>query len=337
VEGLVNPEGGSDPLEHLLALAGLAEEARADYVQSRLMGARRDGLGNVWAGEGRLLLMAHLDTVLPPAPPERLGGRLYGPGVGDNASGVAVLLSLPPMPGVVRAFTVGEEGLGNLRGARALVEALRPEVVVAVDGYLPMVVDRALGSVRLRVAFLGPGGHAWGDRGRPNPVLALAEGVAQAYRLPLSPEASLNVGRLEGGEAVNAIPRRAEALLEVRSTDPQELARLEAALGDLFRGKAEAHRLGVELEVLGRRPAGRTATDELLEAARRGLEAVGERPLFVPGSTDASAGVERGLPALAFGVYRGEGAHTLGEWVELESLRRGRAALLAFLQALGVG
>ncbi|MER3536861.1 MAG: peptidase M20 [Thermus sp.] len=329
----------TDPLAHLLALAGLVgEEARGAYVLGQLPGGRRDTLGNVWAGEGQILLLAHLDTVLPPVPPRRLGGRLYGPGVGDNSSGVAVLLSLPALPGVVRAFTVGEEGLGNLRGARALVEALRPKVVVAVDGYLPMVVDRALGSVRFRVAFLGPGGHAWGERGRPNPVLALAEAVAEAYRIHLSPvEASLNVGRLEGGEAVNAIPRRAEALLEVRSTDPRELSRLEEALTALFHEKARAHRLEVELEVLGRRPAGKTATSVLLEAARRGLGAVGERPLFVCGSTDASAGVEKGLPALGFGVYRGGEAHTPREWVEAKSLYLGQKALLAFLEALGVG
>ena len=173
-----------DPRRYLLELAPLAgEEARGEYVASRLPGARRDGLGNVWAGEGKVLLLAHLDTVLPPKPPRRVGERLYAPGVGDNTSGVAVLLSLPELPGVVRGFTVGEEGLGNLKGARALVEALSPEVVVAVDGYLPGVVDRALGSVRLRVRLQGPGGHAWGDRRLPHPVFALAEGLCRVRAL----------------------------------------------------------------------------------------------------------------------------------------------------------
>ncbi|WP_460172288.1 M20/M25/M40 family metallo-hydrolase [Thermus sp. FJN-A] len=335
-----------DPVRFLHELAPLAgEEARGAYVASRLPGARQDGLGNVWAGEGRVLLLAHLDTVLPPAPPRRAGGRLYGPGVGDNTSGVAVLLSLPEMPGVVRGFTVGEEGLGNLRGARALVAALRPEVVVAVDGYLPGVVDRALGAVRFRATFLGRGGHAWGDRGSPNPVFALAEALAGLHArfreaFPPGqglPEASLNASLLEGGKAVNAIPPRASALLEIRALSPELLEGLFRQAQEALGEAARRHGVEFSLEVLGERPAGSTATPGLLRAAEEALAQIGEKPLFQPGSTDAGAAVERGIPALALGVYRGSGAHTEGEWVLPGSLREGQRVLLAFLRALGVG
>lgn len=328
----------------LLELAPLAgEEARGSYVAARLPGARRDGLGNVWAGEGRVLLLAHLDTVLPPVPPRRLGERLYGPGVGDNSGGVAVLLSLPEIPGVVRGFTVGEEGLGNLSGARALVEALRPEVVVAVDGYLPGVVDQALGAVRFRAVFQGRGGHAWGDRGTPNPVFALAEGLTRLrnlFREVLGegfPQASLNASLLEGGEAINAIPSRASALLEIRALAPSFLEELFFRAKGVLAEAARAHGVEFHLEVLGRRPAGKTATPEMLRAAEVALAGIGEKPLFQSGSTDAGAAVERGIPALALGVYRGGGAHTEGEWVLPGSLREGREVLLAFLRALGVG
>ncbi|WP_018111459.1 M20/M25/M40 family metallo-hydrolase [Thermus igniterrae] len=328
-----------DPVRFLLELAPLAgEEARGEYVARHLPGARRDGLGNVFAGEGRLLLLAHLDTVLPPTPLRRRGERLYGPGVGDNSAGVAVLLSLPQRPGVVWGFTVGEEGLGNLRGARALVEALAPRVVVAVDGYLPGVVDRALGSLRFRVRYLGRGGHAWGDRGTPSPVFALAEGLAALHALfQGQEEASLNASSLRGGEAVNAIPKEASALLEIRALAPEALKALyEKAVAAL---KEAARRHGVEmaLEVLGERPAGATATPELLRAAEEALATIGERPLFQPGSTDAGAAIERGIPALALGVYRGGGAHTEEEWVLPQSLKEGQQVLLAFLEALGVG
>ncbi|MDW8358026.1 M20/M25/M40 family metallo-hydrolase [Thermus sp.] len=328
-----------DPVRFLLELAPLAgEEARGAYVAAHLPGARRDGLGNVWAGEGKVLLLAHLDTVLPPEPPRRAGERLYAPGVGDNSSGVAVLLSLPERPGVVRGFTVGEEGLGNLKGARALVEALAPQVVVAVDGYLPGVVDRALGSVRFRVRFLGRGGHAWGDRGTPNPVFALAEGLWGLWALFREEgEASLNASGLEGGEAVNAIPREASALLELRALLPEDLARLYRTAQEVLEGAARRHGVELEVELLGERPAGATATPRLRQAAERALAAIGERPQFQPGSTDASAAIERGIPALGLGVYRGGGAHTPEEWVLPQSLWQGRQALLALLEALGVG
>ena len=328
-----------DPRRYLLELAPLAgEEARGEYVASRLPGARRDGLGNVWAGQGKVLILAHLDTVLLPKPPRRVGERLYAPGVGDNTSGVAVLLSLPELPGVVRGFTVGEEGLGNLKGARALVEALSPEVVVAVDGYLPGVVDRALGSVRLRVRLQGPGGHAWGDRRLPHPVFALAEGLCRVRALVEGREdASVNASGLEGGQAVNALPQEAACLLEVRALEEAALAALLQGVEAAFAEAARAHRVGLALEVLGRRPAGRTATPRLLQAAERALAEVGERPQWLPGSTDASAAIERGIPALGFGVYRGGGAHTPGEWVLPSSLLEGQRALLALLRGLGVG
>ncbi|GAA6733297.1 M20/M25/M40 family metallo-hydrolase [Thermus oshimai] len=326
-----------DPRAFLLELAPLSEEARAAYLLSRLPGAKRDGVGNVFAGEGGVLLLAHMDTALPPGPVRLQGGRLYGAGVGDNTAGVAVLLSLPPLPGVVRGFTVGEEGLGNLKGARALVAALNPEVVVAVDGYLPVVVDRALGAIRFRVRFQGPGGHAWGDRGVPHPAFALAEGLKAARALLEGEEASLNATGLRAEAPVNAIPKEAEALLELRALEREVLEGLFRRVEALFREVARAQGLGVSLEVLGTRPVGATATPLLKEAARQALAEIGERPLFLPGSTDASAGVERGIPALALGAYRGGGAHTPEEWVLPESLLEGRRALLAFLRALGVG
>jgi acetylornithine deacetylase/succinyl-diaminopimelate desuccinylase-like protein len=251
---------------------------------------------------------------------------------------VAVLLSLPEIPGVVRGFSVGEEGLGNLRGARALVAGLRPKVVVAVDGYIPGVVDRALGSVRFAVRFLGPGGHAWGDRGSPNPVFALAEALtALRARFGEEKEVSLNASALKGGEAVNAIPKEASALLEIRALEEEKLLALFQEARDLFQEAARRNRVEVALEVLGRRPAGSTATEALRRAAEEALKAIGERAAFQAGSTDASAAVERGIPALALGVYRGGGAHTEEEWVLPRSLLEGRKALLAFLKALGVG
>ena len=218
------------------------------------------------------------------------------------------------------------------------MEALAPRVVVAVDGYLPGVVDRALGSLRFRVRYLGRGGHAWGDRGTPSPVFALAEGLAALHALfQGQEEASLNASSLRGGEAVNAIPKEASALLEIRALAPEALKALYEKAVAALKEAARRHGVEVALEVLGERPAGATATPELLRAAEEALATIGERPLFQPGSTDAGAAIERGIPALALGVYRGGGAHTEEEWVLPQSLKEGQQVLLAFLEALGVG
>ncbi|GEM87192.1 M20/M25/M40 family metallo-hydrolase [Meiothermus granaticius] len=320
------------------------DAARGEWVQNKLrqMGLEphSDELGDVWAGSGGLLIMAHLDTVLSPGPIRRDKNRWYGPSIGDNSAGVAVLIALAAELtglGCTVAFSVGEEGLGNLRGARALVKALKPAQVIAVDGYLPGVVSRSVGSHRLRARFMGAGGHAWGDREAASPVPALGQALAQMYALPRSADTSLNVGRLWGGEAINAIPREVGLELDLRALEPDQLNEVSRSVRTLLMEAARKHSVRLELEVLGERPAGMTATPAMLEAARAALLEVGLEAQFTAGSTDASAGVEAGIPALTLSVYRGGGAHTPEEWVEPASLELGARALHGLVRRLQGG
>ena len=329
-----------DPKAILAQFAPVAgEEARRAFVCDalRLKGfaPRVDAVGNVLAGEGPVWFAAHYDTVLEPRPIEEREGRWYAPAVGDNSSGVAVLLALAePGAGAGYVFTVGEEGLGNLRGARAFLEAVRPRYFVAVDGYLGTVVPWAVGSERLEVVFKGPGGHAWGDRGRPSAIHALGRAVAALYALRLPPDASLNVGRVWGGGAINAIAAEAGLWLDLRATQPEVLADLAERARREVAEAARGAGVEAEIRVLGSRPAGRTASPELLEAAREAIGEAGMRPEERAASTDAAAAVLYGVPAIAVGAYRGGGAHTEEEWVEPDSLAQGLRVLQGLLTRL---
>ncbi len=198
-----------------------AERLRIDWLADRLQGVPGDRAvdeaGNlVWRfGPDRpqLLVMAHVDTVFGPDVAldiRRDGGDLVGPGVGDNAAAVmavvwAVEQMHDPPPGLAIAFTVAEEGLGDLRGAREVCAALDPQAVIALEGHgLDEVMIDHVGSVRARVVVTGPGGHSWWDREKPSAVHAL---VAIAAGLVAH---SANVGTISGGESVNAIAARAE-------------------------------------------------------------------------------------------------------------------------------
>ena len=329
-----------DPKGILARFAPVAgEEARrafiCDVLRLKGLSPRVDAVGNVLAGEGPVWFAAHYDTVLPPRAIEEREGRWYAPAIGDNSSGVAVVLALAePGAGAGYVFTVGEEGLGNLKGARAFLQAVRPEAFVAVDGYLGTVVPWAVGSERFEVVFKGPGGHAWGDRGRPSATFGLGLAVAGLYQLPLPEEASLNVGRVWGGEAINAIPTEAGFWLDLRATRPEVLAELAE---EARWAVAEAgHRAGVEVEVkvLGSRPAGQTASEGLLQAAREAVREAGLPVQERAASTDAAAAVVHGVPAIAVGAYRGGGAHTEDEWVEPDSLALGLKVLSGLLSRL---
>ena len=325
-----------------------SEGARLEWLERRLAGApgqrQRDAVGNlVWRlGSGRptLALFAHVDTVFGPdvdhAPVER-DGWLHGPGIGDNAAAVATAvdvvesiageLSLP----FVVVFTVGEEGLGNLRGALHACAELEPETVIALEGHgLELVRVDAVGSTRARVRVSGPGGHSWWDRGRPSAVHALVELLASLLA-EAGDDPAVNVGTISGGEAVNAIAAEAHAIVEGRSLDPEAL--------DVFESRLEActveQPLSLAIERLGRRPAGRLdRSHPLLAAVREARARLGLPDLLGDGSTDANAACAYGIPALSIGCAHGHDMHSLGERIEIASLAEGRAQLEGVLRRL---
>lgn len=325
-----------------------AEEARLDWLEERLTAADgqrfRDAAGNlVWRwGDGRpeLAILAHVDTVFSAETPlsfRRAEGRLIGPGIGDNAAAVVVALHAaseflgegPARPGAV-VFTVGEEGLGNLRGAIAACQGLQPAAVVAVEGHgLERVLVDAVGSARLRVLVDGPGGHSWVDRGRPSAVHGLLA-LGQELLAHATPDNPVNLGTISGGQSVNTIAAQAELIAEMRSLDEEPL--------DAFVGAAESlvhEPLTVTVEGVGRRPAGRLDRASPFLATVRSIR----RDLGLPdeleaGSTDANAALARGIPAVALGCSYGQGMHTTGEWIESDALKLGLRQLAGVLERL---
>src|SRR5580700_5747841 len=305
-----------------------------------------DGIGNaigVFRGEesGRscVLLSAHIDTVFPadtPIDPQLSGTRLAAPGACDNGAGVVAMLAIAAAmrqaqirPGCDLIFigNVGEEGEGNLRGMRHLYEHApwreRVAAHVVLDGAgHEVAVTHALGSKRYLVTITGPGGHSWTDAARPNPVVVLSRAVARLGDLALStrPRTTLNVGTMEGGTSVNAIPERATARFDARSTDAEQLIRLEveihravedaaAAANIAGRSKSPVHFL---IERIGDRPAGRLSDESrLLEALLAVDRHLGIRTEQRVASTDANIPLSLGIPALSIGAGGdGGGIHT---------------------------
>lgn len=338
------------------------ESKRAEFVIRMLAEwgyePRRDDVGNVAVdlpgGSGpRVALVAHLDTVfgadvdVTVRPSD--DGRWYAPGIGDNSSSVAVLLALAareaaaqaghgpsrPRPRVVLGFTVGEEGLGDLRGARAFVASEREhlDAFVAVDGHLGSVVDRGVGSSRLRATFRGPGGHSWGDYPQPSAVHAAAEAVHAVARMPVprEPRSSWNVGRLEGGTTVNAIAEHARFDLDLRSVDESALDSMDREARKRIASVARRHRVDVDLAAIGRRPAGSNPDPRWTDAAVAALRLHGVEPITSASSTDANAAMAEGLASVCVGVYVGGDAHREGEWIDPASLDVGAAVLDSFL------
>src|SRR5207245_2355199 len=194
---------------------------------------------------------------------------------------------LNPQRTILFGGDVGEEGEGNLRGMRTLVDTYRSNLkaVIVLDGSsTDHVTTKALASRRLEASITGPGGHSWSDFGMPNPINALVRGSVRFIntKVPASPRTSFNIGQIEGGTSVNSVPHEARIKVDIRSESEEELTRLESALRDCIaagvRDEMEPPRdrskgsLEWKVELLGSRPGGELSPDSPLLAALRAAD-----------------------------------------------------------------
>lgn len=338
-----------------------AQRARwvADYM--RLAGfdeVEMDALNNVYArvaGAQRgpaLLVSAHTDTVFPASADlsvtrEPSGARVFGPGLGDNSTGVAALLWLgrqlqqrPPAVDVWLVANTGEEGNGDLRGMRGAVDKLAGKLgaSIVLEGMgLSRVVHRGLGSRRFRIEVSAPGGHSWSDFGAASAVHVLVQLAADLTRLkaPAQPRTTFNVGVIGGGTSINTIAQQASLELDLRSEDRATLnaivAQANAIVERYTTARWQQAGVTVRTTLIGDRPAGEIADDHpLVQAAFGSLAAVGIQPQANTrtSSTDANIPLSRGIPAVCIGVTDGGNAHRLDEWILPELLPRGLRHLL---------
>jgi tripeptide aminopeptidase len=331
------------------------ERERALHVASELeaagLSASIDEAGNVVAlasgayEAAPVVVCAHLDTVFPEETDldvRRDGSRLVGPGICDNGRGLAVMVTIARVMCACRSgfarpvefvATTGEEGAGDLRGAKHyFARAREPFAVIAIDGAGDeRIINTGLGSRRFRIAYRGPGGHSWAAFGVPNPVHAAARAASALAGLRIAGmdglRSALSVSRIGGGMSVNSIPEDAWLEVDVRSTSDAALERLERELRDIAaaaatqenqRRAAGTDALCFDVKRIGARPGGSTADDSpLVTAAVAATRLVGREPELATASTDANAAMSVGVPAIAIGGGgRGGAAHTSREWFD---------------------
>jgi acetylornithine deacetylase/succinyl-diaminopimelate desuccinylase-like protein len=349
------------------------EEKRAKEFAKRLQLA---GLENVWIdsignvigflkgsiGNKNIAINAHIDTVFPEGTDVRVQERndtLYAPGIGDDTRGLAMLLTIAetikmnniePVNNIIFIGTVGEEGLGDLRGVRYLFENNNPKIDswIAVDGgSIGRVNNQALGSYRYEVVFDGPGGHSWGAFGLVNPHHALGYGIknfiekADLYTSS-GPKTSYNVGVISGGTSINSIPFESSMLIDIRSIEPNRLDDMEEILFNsmqkALKEQNEMKRSGSDLTLtinkIGNRPSGKVEESvPLIQRTIAATQYMGVEPRLTIGSTDSNIPISIGVPAVTIGRGgEGGGAHSLDEWwINKDGYKSIQLALLILL------
>jgi len=330
--------------------AGRAEFVRARFADEGLADVKMDEAGNVYArlagcgSEKALVVSAHLDTVFPSSVDlhfERQPERILAPGIGDNSLGVAGLFGLVwalrerslTLPGDLwLVANVGEEGLGDLRGIRAVVDHFGsgPLAYIALEGMaLGQITHRGLGVRRTRVTIRTSGGHSWIDYGQPSAIHELTRLSTRitALELPCTPRTTLNIGIISGGSSVNTIAAEAMLELDLRSEEVETLEALARQVEQIVHA-AKKPGVTVEAEMIGQRPAGELPAEHpLVRLAQDCLRAAGVEPHLNTGSTDANLPLSRGLPAVTIGLTTGGRAHTVHEYINLAPLEKGMEQL----------
>jgi len=355
------------------------EIARADWLAERfralgLLKVHKDGVGNVLGSNpGRssavVCVSAHLDTVFPASTPLNIrqqGRKLSGPGISDNASGITSLLAiaaafenfkLPHMASLLFIGNVGEEGEGDLRGMRYIFSDPRwkdsIQASVVLDGAgTDTIVSEALGSRRFEVTVRGPGGHSWSDFGTSNPIVVIGRAIHlfSQTRVSTSPKTTFNVGVIRGGTSVNSIPESATMRVDLRSSSPSEIERLELELRRALeqalqeeetrtapsRNSNRRPELNSEMVVIGDRPGGELASDARILRIARAVDAhIGNDAHIQRASTDANIPISMGREAIAVGAGgSGGGAHTLQEWFDTTGRELALERILLILMCL---
>ena len=326
-------------------------------------------LGLLLGSEGKqtVALDAHLDTVFPEGTNVEVkiqNDTLFAPGIGDDTRGLSMILTIletikanniQPKNNLLFVGSVGEEGLGDLRGVKHLFRENGPQIDswIAIDGgNIGRVNNKGLGSYRYRVTFEGPGGHSWGAFGLGNPHHAMGEAIGNFVRASdiyteKGPKTSYNVGVVSGGTSINSIPFESIMEIDIRSIEPKRLDAMEVILKEAVK-KALAHQndlkrqgpdLTVKIDKIGNRPSGELSdTLPLIQRTLAATTHFGAEPFLTRGSTNSNIPITKGIPSVTIGRGGNGGkAHSLGEWwVNEEGYKAIQLALLIVLSETGI-
>jgi tripeptide aminopeptidase len=353
-----------------IAAPPFKENARgAAFLQmlrvSGLADVEIDAEGNVMgirpgksADKTTLAVLAHLDTVFPEGMDVRVkrdGTKLRAPGVGDDTRGLALVLTmiramdaahLQTPNDILFVGNVGEEGEGDLRGAKYLLlkgkYKDRIKSFISIDGGdSGNITNGALGSKRYRVTFKGPGGHSYGEFGIVSPSFAMGNAIAKFSRIkvPEKPKTTFNVGVVGGGTSVNSIPTDMSMDVDMRSESPEALNKLVADFQTVVRDAVEEEnaarstkegKVVADVKLIGDRPSGETAINSpLVQRATAVLKVFGLTPTYSISSTDSNFPISLGIPAITIGRGPSERSHALDEWTDVDQSSAVKAAQVA--------
>jgi len=338
-----------------------SESDRAKYVadqfqQLGLVDVTTDDVHNTYgrlqgkSSQQAILMLAHTDTVFPADTDltiKRSDYLIYGPGLGDNSMGVAGMLGFikamkdhdhQPACDIWFVANSCEEGLGDLKGAKAAYAKLQSQIsaVINLEGLaFGHIYNAGIAVHRLHITATADGGHSWLHFGRASAIHGIVELGSQICKIqiPQQPRTTFNIGMIDGGHAINAIGTKASLWLDMRSVSPTALDTLRKQVYKIVENLSSDD-LRFEVEIVGDRPAGSISSDHILvQGALEALAMVGVKGTLEIGSTDGNVPLSHGCPTVTIGITHGGNAHRLDEYVDVRQIPFGMQQLIVLALA----
>lgn len=292
--------------------------------------------------EGITVFLGHTDVVFPdktPLPYVDDGEKIHNPGIGDNTVHAVMLMfmarylvrnNITPKKGMLLVLNSCEEGLGNLKGIKQIMEDFKGKVarVISFDGQYKSVVKRVVGSERYRIVIRTEGGHSFSAFGNTNAIERASDLVCELYGIEVpkigDSKTTYNVGGISGGTSVNTIAQNVELLYEYRSDEVKCIEIMREKFNEIIKKRKEAG-LDIEVEVIGIRPCASGVDEDELNALAekcKGIceDVIGISCAYRSSSTDSNVPMSMGIPSITLGGHLGGGAHTREEYIEKASV-----------------
>ncbi len=306
-------------------------------------------------GESSILIMAHADSVFSPEVRHEIqvgSDSLTGPGIADNALGLAAMISLPRLlqelniqlnDNLILVANSKSLGRANLEGARGFLETMSLPVRagICVEGStLGRLSYSGLGTLRGEITLQVPGDYNWKRFGASGAISHLTGLINQIREIPIpkEPKTQLVFGGLKCGSSYNTSPRQGSLRFEITSEGDEIIGQMENELNEICEQFSAETGTLVAMEVVAKRNnCGIPFSHPLVKTTRSIMQEAGITPQVDPSTGDLNALILGGLPAVTLGLTTVENLREINETVYLDPLYAGIAQLVTLIQAIDQG
>jgi len=291
-----------------------------------------------------ILVVAHADTACDPGKDHKItedARYIYGHGICDDSTGITGLLTTISLikkhkitfsNDLIFAFTVGEEGLGGKRGMKQIIKDYGKQIdaVINVESHhIGRVTNQVIGQYRSELLIdTKVGGHSFRDFGRPNANVILAQIISDFshFKLPqIKGKTTFNFGQIKGDGNINAIPKNASCLFEIRSENNESLQKAKQTFKLILEKYREQYPdIAITENVSAEVPAVIFPADHRIYKITMDIQKQLEIDSKLnAGNTDGDVSLAKGIPTVTIGTSEGWNTHSLNEYMEKKSFQLG--------------